>query len=435
LNTTKEPLTKSCPLNSEHQHRPLLPFLLLTNTFPPRGGSSVQRAAKFAKYAHRNGESPIVITASFSGGLTDPSLVNDLPSELEVHRVTESTLSSASILTRLLRRTGLLRLPDEHAAYGRAATRKACEIAKYKTIGAVFISYGVPSTLIAGIRIAGRLKCPVILDIRDFKRKNAYSSHKIRPSRPLRDFMIKCIEAWAFAKVDYFTVVSQNYKEILSDHYAIPEDRVAVIYNGYDPEDFNHALNSTNTQHLNPVLRYVGFVTHQPSLENLLVALRAVNELRHRQSKPMVRLEIIGGNNHEALEQIIARHNATEWCTARRYVPHAEAVDLMKSADGLVLLQHAEHGCLTGKFFEYVGAARPILLLDNENHELRSLVKQNDLGVVAPHDDIEHIVASIDTILNMTVCQAGKKLDNFRRDIQTDQFLGVIQKAMKERAA
>ena len=388
----------------------------------------MQRVAKFAKYARRKGTEPIVITTDFSGTLADPALLDDLPSDLEVHRVVESSLSSPSFFTRLRRRLGLLQFPDDHATYRRAAIHKARALARERHIDAVFISYGSPSTLIAGIRIAGWLGCPVVVDIRDFKRKNAFNAQRIRRSRPIWEFMIARIEAWAFANVDHFTVVSQSYKDILHTHYAISKDRTTVIYNGYDPEDFDCSSIDVSSQTEGPVLRYVGFVTHDPSLVALIAALSTVNESRSRKGDSPVRLEIVGGNSQQRLERMILQQGAHEWCSIRTYVPHDEAVALMRAADGLVLLQHAEHGCLTGKFFEYVGAARPILLLDNENHELRSLIEKNDLGVVAPHNNVERIVASIDEVLSKTTCRTGTDLDTFRRDIQADQFIEVIRK-------
>src|SRR5947209_17224398 len=58
-------------------------LLYLAYFFPPRGGAGVQRSIKFAKYLPRFGWKHLVVAhggmADNATGVTDPTLLNDLP--------------------------------------------------------------------------------------------------------------------------------------------------------------------------------------------------------------------------------------------------------------------------------------------------------------------------------------------------------------------
>ncbi|MFZ5965235.1 glycosyltransferase, partial [Thalassococcus sp. BH17M4-6] len=405
-------------------------FLVITATFPPRGGSSVQRVAKFCKYAKRLGAEPVVITARFDGGLLDETLMRDLPRDLEVHHVTHSMLGSTSLLSRVKRRFARRFLPDEHGAWGRAAYRKARHLAQTGHFDAVFVSYGSPSALRAGIAIGKMLDIPVVTDIRDFKQKDAINRKKIQGFSMVRRLLIGRLERSLFPDVSKFSVVSKSYAQSLSSFYDVRSDRIEVIYNGYDADDFRHHDAPHEINPGAPVLRYVGFVTHIPSFRNLVAALSKLNDARLVDRQPPVRLEIYGENRASNLQEVINAYPNAEFCAVYGYVPHDEAVRKMLSATALILLQHGEAGVLTGKLFEYIGAARPILLLHNDNYELKALVEEHELGPVAEHDRPGEIKSAIENIL------AGKYVSeisdnvNFQRAFQAEQFLKILNAAV-----
>lgn len=394
----------------------------------------MQRVAKFCKYAKRLGVEPVVITADFNGGLLDETLMRDLPKDLEVHRVTQSVLGSNSFLSRVKRRFARRFLPDEHGAWGRAAYHKARYLAEREHFDAVFISYGSPSALRAGIAIAKAEGIPAIVDIRDFKQKDAINQKKIQGHGRVRRLLIGRLERSIFPDVSKFSVVSKSYAKSLSSFYDIGSEKVQVIYNGYDADDFCF---SNERQEVAPsalVLRYIGFVTHLPSFRNLVAALSTFNDLRLSNRQLPVRLEIYGENNAHRLQEIIDAYPNGDLCAVYGYIPHDEAVRKMSSATALVLLQHGEAGVLTGKLFEYIGAARPVLLLDNENHELRSVIEEYELGPVARYDRVEEIHSGIESILAERYKTEVRENKFFRRDFQAKQFLQLLYAAVNCKA-
>ena len=411
------------------RNRPLR-FLVITSTFPPRGGSSVQRVAKFCKYAKRLGAEPVVITARFERGLRDETLLDDLPSDLEVHRVAESVLGTSSAVSKLKRRFAGAFLADAHDAWRRAAYRKALDLALKRGFDAVFISYGAPSALRAGVAISKVLQIPVVIDIRDFKSKNILNQKAIQPHGRIRQYRINRLEKLLFPKISHFTAVSKTYISTLSSFYKIDPKSTTLIYNGYDSEDFACSAEFTEVDFENPVIRYVGFLTHLPSFENLIKALVKVNKSRAAQRQVPLQLEIIGQNNKAQLQEVLDKHFAWNWCKIIGYVPHHEAIKLMLSANILLLMQHGEAGVLTGKLFEYIGARRPILLLNNNNKELKELIEINAIGLVAQYDKVDDIQSAITHVLNKPSNLSSFDNPVFRRDFQAKQFLEVIGNAV-----
>ncbi len=406
-------------------------FFVVTTTFPPRGGSSVQRVAKFCKYAKRMGAEPVVITAHFNGSLRDETLLEDLPEDLEVHRVPNSILGSSSLISRLQRRLARAFLPDEHSAWGRSACRAARSLAANRQFDAVFVSYGAPSALKAGVAIGRMLKIPIVTDIRDFNQKNIMNKKKIQSYGLIRQFLINRLEASLFLEISRFSVVSRTYASALSSHYSVEKNMIHTIYNGYDPDDFRDRVVKSESGIEKPILRYVGFITHLPSFQNLVAAISKINKARINEQKPLVRLEVFGENNLALLQDIIRSYSAAEFCSVKGYVPHNEAIEKMTSASALVLLQHGESGVLTGKLFEYIGAVRPILLINNGNHELKALISEHSLGYVAEYNRPDEIKVAIENILSRKLATEAHNNPSFRRDFQAVQFLRTIKSAVR----
>ena len=79
--------------------------LLISYTFPPTGGSGVQRAAKLVKYLPAVGWQVEVLAAGHQRfPWSDPSLMADLPTDTRVHRVRglEPKRSSVEIHVRIV---------------------------------------------------------------------------------------------------------------------------------------------------------------------------------------------------------------------------------------------------------------------------------------------------------------------------------------------
>jgi glycosyltransferase involved in cell wall biosynthesis len=81
------------------------------------------------------------------------------------------------------------------------------------------------------------------------------------------------------------------------------------------------------------------------------------------------------------------------------YVPRAESLRLQRDSEALLLLVPDAggrgRGVLSGKVFEYLAAARPILAVAPPDGAAAALVRETKAGVVVAPDDVEGIRAAL----------------------------------------
>jgi len=102
---------------------------------------------------------------------------------------------------------------------------------------------------------------------------------------------------------------------------------------------------------------------------------------------------------------------------------------LMGSMDCL-LMYHMEregaHEVITGKFFDYVAARRPILCISPLDMEGARIVEGGRFGVVADFEDVEKICNSFSEIYYGKFIMDTAASDNFSRESQYSKLLPLL---------
>jgi glycosyltransferase involved in cell wall biosynthesis len=175
--------------------------------------------------------------------------------------------------------------------------------------------------------------------------------------------------------------VSPTYASVLAGKGA---RRVAVVTNGFDPEDF-HGHGSSP---LEPVAAYLG--TYYPEAQDLHPALAALKVSHERGSG--LRFRLIGPPS-AGVSAAIRRAGMEEHSDCTGFLPHAEALEAVRRARILVLAgpisakSDVMRGHLAAKTFEYLGARRPILVVTDPDTDLAALLQPfAHVRCVAPGD-------------------------------------------------
>lgn len=110
------------------------------------------------------------------------------------------------------------------------------------------------------------------------------------------------------------------------------------------------------------------------------------------------------GKDQATMSKWIQQHNLDDIFNTKGELSRKEALELQRSAHINVLLSSSQsgyQGVLTGKFFEYLAAANPILLLLKGDHdeEFEEIFKENNLGYIhtsqqSNKDDLNHFLNS-----------------------------------------
>jgi glycosyltransferase involved in cell wall biosynthesis len=117
-------------------------------------------------------------------------------------------------------------------------------------------------------------------------------------------------------------------------------------------------------------------------------------------------------------------------------VTHAEAMQLQRDADCLLLLTSDDRSAVESKLFEYLGARRPIVALARNNEAAR-IVQETGTGITVPPDDVEAIVDALGRVASGELERqyAPRGLERYRYPAPAESMAEVIEDAIRRRRA
>jgi glycosyltransferase involved in cell wall biosynthesis len=373
--------------------------LLVTMYFPPAGGGGVQRPLKLAQYLPALGVETHVLAPD------DPKWVHRdaelrIPTQAWVHRVryvgpkarrpaeelhaTEG-LERALVHARIASRR--LLVPDASVTWNLTAIPAAIRIARRESIDAVITTSPPGSVHFVGAAVKRATGARWLADLRDPLIANPHRRADTAATRA------KQAAATGLAKL-----VARNADAIscVSDAIADevrglgPRGIVRTIANGCDFDDFA-GLRYRRAQRFR--------ITHTGSFFGM------------RDPRPF--LEALHDSQLDIVARFVGDFRASdrEWAAALglgdrlelvSYAPHSESLRLQRNSEALLLLVPDAggrgRGVLSGKVFEYLAAARPILAVVPPDGAAATLIRETGAGVVVAPDDVAGIRVALESL-------------------------------------
>ena len=344
--------------------------MILTYYWPPGSGPGVQRWLKFSKYLPQFEVQPTVITVkNGSYPSVDASLLDDIPSDLEVHHT--KTVEPFAIYNALRGKKGnsvevgmgnlkskpsLLSsvanyvranyfIPDARKGWNSFAYKKALEVIDNEKPDCIITTGPPHSTHVVGERINKETGLPWIADMRDPWTTIYYNAFLNRTEQTMQKD--KALEDLVLSNASAIVVASTAMK----DEFSNRSKNISFIPNGYDEEDFQDKF----------ILAYTGNLKSNQNCASLWAALKELSE--NSDFKMNFRLEVTG-NVDEGIQSEWEKLGLSELIDVRPFVPHKESIEIIHSAHMLLLpIPSSENnkGIITGKIFEYLASRRPIL--------------------------------------------------------------------------
>jgi glycosyltransferase involved in cell wall biosynthesis len=229
------------------------------------------------------------------------------------------------------------------------------------------------------------------------------------------------------------TTVSEPLAVKLRQEYDKP---VHVITNGFDPDDFDAASNSLppgwNDTVKNAV--YTGMI--HPDRQNpgpLFEAIQLLIE-NHRIRKGDFAFRLFGPNN-SFVKSLFPSRLLEDFVIVGNNLHRNQALNCQKNADLLIVfdwMDPEEKGVYTTKFFEYIGAGKPILSIGHKGSVIDITLKTKKLGIT---ENNPLILAKIleRFIKNGTIeefsprnAKSRKLLIQFTREYQAEKLAGIL---------
>lgn len=403
-------------------------LLVVSHFFPPMGGGGVQRVTKFVKYlAEHDWRATVLCGRPEDYWMRDDSLVADLPPGTRVLRTAaasglgllrrlrgapSSAQRSASVFATLRRGSAWFLVPDSYAGWLPFALRAASTVLRQDPPAALLSSSPPDTNHLVALRLKERSRRPWLADFRD----PWVGLHLHSPPTPWHRRRQEALERRVLAGADVVVGTTPWLHDLLQARSPAGA-RVHLIRNGYDPQDFARAPAYAPPATGPLRLVHTGMLTLTRSAAGLLQALQLVHR-RQPELRAEITLDLVGAreSDNDTLVAALGLHDCVH---LRGYVSHADAIAAMLEADVLVLVKHTSEryrGLVPGKFYEYLGAGRPVLALVPES-EAALLVRELRCGMLAPPDDAEAIAAALLELL--AAKRAGTLAHMFRRAAAT----------------
>lgn len=391
--------------------------LIITYYWPPSGGAGVQRWLKFSKFLPEFGWEPVILTvdpAKATYPVLDESLQHELRNDIKVIR-TNSTewfsfykkvsktnkvpyagfanesdkISLKQKAARFFR--GNFFLPDPRKGWNKHAIRAAKSIIKDTEIDCIVTTGPPHSTQLIGQKLSKKYNIPWIADFRD-PWTDIYYYRQFYPTLPARKINLN-FEKRVLKEADLILTVSQGFKKIFVNKGYFKPEKVKIIPNGFDEQDFQ----KTPEPKGNPfTITYVGTLSDIYPIEILIEAL-----LELLGDSLNIKLQFIGSvsNNQRQKLSKIPKENI-EFI---EYVEHKTAIKYMGESN-LLLLVIPEHssgeGILPGKIFEYMASERKVLGIGPLDGDSATILKETDTGVMVSFKDVKGIKQVLNQFYN-----------------------------------
>jgi glycosyltransferase involved in cell wall biosynthesis len=423
-------------------------ILLISCYFPPTGGSQVQRALSLARYLPDNGFSVHVLTVRNPQVPTfDQELVSRIPSSVQVHRTLtleppfhlrkkiwsrlkggpSARTAHVAFPTRGMKAaiSGLVSralCPDPQTLWRPTATRAMRKLIQKHRIGNVIVTAPPFSALQIGVA-AKRLfpNVRLTLDFRDewefFARTFAFHGSEYVYNQ------CKVMEAEAIHVADHVVAVTGAALETIRRRYpAEPESKFSLVPNGYDAEFFQaHPLRLRQADSCLRVV-HTGTLCSYTSPD---AYLQAIDRLAPKLQS-CLRTTFVGRIAEEFPRDLFASRSAK--IELVDFLPQRQARELTEDAD-LLLLVGLDPLSVSGKFYEYLAARKPILAFAPVGRDVADILKRTGCGWCIDPNDIDGAVHQLTEIITgrARIRPIESEILRFRRDRLSTQYADVLR--------
>lgn len=370
------------------------------------------RAASFARYLPNDGiRLDVLTTRNASAVGTDYSLLNQIPSEVAIHRTVtldlpfgvrkwirkligggkslegESHAAHQGSKPNLLRRAMQeMLMPDPQVTWIPLAARAARRIVMSRNIDLVLMTVPPYSCLLLVEKLRQEFPhLPIVVDVRDEWLTTTIDLVGLgRSERSLR--VARRIEADAITYATAIVAVTEAARREMRARYPQQSDgKFHLIPNGFDATRLSHSIPSPESRPDGKiVITYIGTIYAATEPTTLVQALLSLPpEIKSRFSLRFI------GHIEEARfrESLLQLGNMVE---LRGFLPQQEALATMDQTDYVLLISHDPLN-VGGKFYDYVGGGKPILATVHPKGETRRLIDELRTGWCADSRDVEGI--------------------------------------------
>ena len=375
--------------------------LIITYYWIPSGGAGVQRWIKFAKYLRQFGWEPIIYTPENPEYPSiDYSFEKDIPDDITVIKTPiwepynvyrnltgkKNQAINAGFISENKKRgwkdklsiwiRGNFLIPDPRRFWIKPSVRFLSEYLKKNPVDAI-ITTGPPHSMhLIGMGLKKDFpSSPWVADFRDpWTNIDFYKDLNLTR---LADKMHHKLEREVLQKADTVLVVSRGMEE---EFTPFKPKKLQIITNGYDESDVQIGTLALDAKFS---ISHIGTLN---AARNPRTLWKVLNEIcaENVDFRKDLQIQLVGKVDFSVLEDI-QTYGLQEHLLKIDYLSHSEAIAKQNTSQVLMLLINQSgnaKGILTGKFFEYLAAKRPILAVGPTDGDAAVVLNETGAGVM-----------------------------------------------------
>lgn len=433
-------------------------ILIITYYWPPSGGAGVQRWLKFVKYLRKFGFEPVVYTPSNpENPVDDVSLLKDVPDNLEVlktpiwepydlykrfvgrkpgEKINTGFLSEnkkgglAEKIAVWLR--GNLFIPDARKFWIRPSVQFLNGYLEKNKVDAI-ISTGPPHSMhLIALELKKLHGLHWIADFRDpWTNIDFYKDLMLTPAADRKHHQL---EKEVITTADIVLTIGETMKQ---EFEKSGSSRVEVITNGYDEDDVFKGVLQMDKKFS---LAHIGTLVKTRNPQQLWIVLQ---ELVKQDAAFAADLEIklVGKVDVTVLDEIRS-HGLDDFVKKIDYLGHDEVIKVQQeSAVLLLLLNNTPNakGILTGKFFEYLAAQRPVICVGPAEGDAARIINQTRCGVTVDFNEKEKLMTAVMDYYRKfkagNLAVATEQISQYSRRELTSRLAGMMDKLINKQTS
>jgi glycosyltransferase involved in cell wall biosynthesis len=328
--------------------------------FPPLAGSSgIQRTLRFVQQLPALGWQPLVLTADPRAyERSSPDLLPDVPAGTVVRRA--FALDTARQLSWKGRYLGAMARPDRWMSWRFDAVRQGMALIREFKPDLIWSTYPIPTAHRIGLELSRRSGLPWVADFRDPMAQDGY------PAEPKLWAAYDRLERQTVQAAARCTFTTPGAARVYRERYPQQADRIAVIENGYDEESFARVESAGAPP--SPLISGITTLLHSgvvyPEERDPTQLFEALQRLQQRGllTASNFRIRFRAAGHDGLLKGLGERFGVSALIETAPPIPYADALQEMRAADGLLLMQGAScNEQIPAKSYEYLRAGRPLL--------------------------------------------------------------------------
>ena len=366
--------------------------LIICDSFPP---AFAPRMGYLCKYLPVYGWEPVIITEFVSQNIYEELVTNNT-------NVTYINYyqSNNKFIQKLL--YVFVFLADFFFDYKDWAMKKVArkQINKHDISLILTSAYRV-FPLKAAYQLSKQYQLPIVMDLRDIVEQfpnNEHISKKFSNIKVLNDIFSAILTKKIvrqrnkiIQKSDYITTVSEFHVTTLKKY----NERVSLIYNGYDPELFFPKTKHCQTFNIVYPGKIVSIEMEDPTL-----LFEAVYNLSQRGilTSQFCRIKFYADDKTKKIVQRFGKqYQIEDFIDCYNRVSSSLIPDILQDASILLLLTNkyetGSKGIMTTKYFEYLAVDKPILCVRNDEDCLEKSIKETQSGMASSKvEQIENFI-------------------------------------------